>query len=111
MSLPRKSHYPLLDASEPLRMRAPAVDENGKALADFMMILPGLNRKPEAAISKVTKDIQLVLSRYNHSVVFAEVKVEINLLWVSLKPEFRKSFEIASAVRVAVPNAKLVSHL
>ena len=110
MSLPRKSHYPLLDASEPLRMRAPAIDENGKALADFMMIIPGLNRRPDATIARITRDIQRVLSNYNNCVVFAEVKVELNLLWVSIKPEFRKSYEIACAVRESVPEAKLVSH-
>ncbi|MEE9493128.1 MAG: hypothetical protein V3W04_07095 [Gammaproteobacteria bacterium] len=109
-TLPRKSLYPFKNAAEPLRMRAPAVDENGKALADFMMLLPGLRNKPDAVIGAIMKDIQSVLGRYRH-VVFAEVRVELNLLWVSLKPELGVSREIAQAVRECVPDAKLISHM
>ena len=35
----------LLDASEPLRMRAPTVDEDGKTVTDFMVIFPGLRNR------------------------------------------------------------------
>src|SRR3990167_9086558 len=33
--------------AEPLRKRAPAFDEHGKALSDFMVLIPGLVKKPQ----------------------------------------------------------------
>ena len=107
----RVSLFPFLDAAEPLRKRAPAVDENGKALTDFMVIIPGLKSKPQAVINKTMQDIQLVLTRYSHSVVFAEVNLRLNLLWVSIKPKSGMRFEITQALRDCIPEAKLVSHV
>lgn len=111
MSVPRVSILPFLDAAEPLRHRAPVVDENGKALTDFMMIFPGLRKKSKLQINKALRDVQLVLSRFSDVVVFAEMNVKLNLLWVSIKPVAGKRFEIADALRDFVPDAKLVSHL
>ena len=107
----RVSPFPFLDAAEPLRKRAPVVDENGKALTDFMVIIPGLKSKPRVVINKTMQDIQLVLTRYNHSVVFAEMNLRLNLLWVSIKPTSGMRFEITEALRVSIPEAKLVSHV
>ena len=111
MNIPRVSLFPFLDSSEPLRKRAPAVDENGKPLSDFMVIFPGLRKKPEAIINKTMQDVQLILTRYNHAVVFAEMNIALNLLWVSIRQEAGIRFEIAQALRVRIPDAKLVSHM
>lgn len=111
MNTPRVSLFPFLDAAEPLHKRAPAVDENGRALSDFMVIFPGLRKKPDATIHKTMKDIQIILARYSHAVVFAEMNIGLNLLWVSIRPLAGVRFEITEALRSSVPNAKLVSHL
>ena len=99
------------DASEPLRKRAPSHDEDGKPVSDFMMLVPGLRDKPKHMIDSTLQDIHIVLTNYNHAVVFAEFNLKLNLLWVSIKPIQRIRNEIAAAIQQHVPEAKLVSHI
>jgi len=99
------------DASEPLRKRAPTVDENGTPLTDFMVIIPGLRKKSRAHIQRATDEIHRVLGAYSDVVVFAELNLALNLLWVSTRPASGKHFEIADAIRSCVPDARLVSHV
>ncbi len=101
----------LHDASEPLRKRAPTVDEHGKPVTDFMMIVPGLRRKPPLLVNQTMKDIHCALSRFDHAVVFAEFNTRLNLLWVSVKPIRGVRQEISDAIRFSVPSARLVSHI
>lgn len=111
MNLPQVSLFPFLDASEPLRKRAPAVDENGKALSDFMVIFPGLKKKPRALVNRSMREMQRVLGCFGEVVVFAEFNLQMNLLWVTTRPVQGIRFEIAEALRDAIPDARLVSHL
>ena len=101
---------PLLPA-EPLRKRAPAFDEHGKALSDFMMLFPGLVKKPQHYIQATIEHIQTVFADYDHVVVFAELNLKLNLLWISVKPIPGIRFQIAEALRVLIPEARLVSHI
>jgi len=101
----------ILDASEPLRKRAPTVDEDGKAVTDFMVIFPGLRKKPRIQIQRTTREIHRILGCFSETVVFAELNLALNLLWVSTKPINGKRFEIAEAIRSSIPSARLVSHL
>jgi hypothetical protein len=101
----------ILDASEPLRKRAPVVDENGNPLSDFMVIFPGLRKKSKLRIQKTTHEIHCVLARFSDVVVFAELNLAINLLWVSIRPVAGLRFEIADALRTRIPSARLVSHV
>ena len=111
MDLPKVALFPLLDSSEPLRNRAPAVDEHGKALSDFMMIIPGLRDKPRQLIQQTLFDIQSTLACFQHAVVFAELNIKLNLLWVSIRPLHGIRMEIANAVQLRVPDARRVSHI
>ena len=111
MDLPRLSLYPLLDASEPLRKRAPAVDENGNALSDFMVIIPNLRKRPEVRIQQTMKEIHRILAGFGDSVVFAELNLALNLLWVSIRPVAGIRYEITEALRVSIPDVRLVSHI
>lgn len=111
MNLPKVSLLPLLDASEPLRKRAPAVDECGKALSDFMMIIPGLRDKPRHLLQEAMEDIHAALACYEEAVVFAELNLKLNLLWVSIRPLQGVRLEIAAAVQNRIPDARLVSHI
>ena len=110
MSLPRIT-LSILDASEPLRKRAPVVDEQGKALSDLMVIIPGLRKKSRNRINQTTEDIHRVLSEFGNTVVFAELNLGLNLLWISIRPVEGVRFEIADALRSVIPAARLVSHL
>ncbi len=101
----------ILDASEPLRRRAPVYDENGALVSDFMVIFPGLRKKPKLRIQEITQEIHRVLTSFGDIVVFAELNVAINLLWVSIRPVDGARFEISEALRSRIPSARLVSHL
>ena len=111
MDLPRLSLFPLLDASQPLRKRAPAVDENGRALSDFMIIIPNLRKRPEQRIQQTMQDIHRVLAGFDDTVVFAELNLRLNLLWVSIRPITGIRDDIAQALRSVIPDARLVSHI
>jgi len=111
MDLPRVSLFPLLDATEPLRKRAPIVDENGKALWDFMVIIPNLRKRPQIRIQQTMEDIHRILSHFGDDVVFAELNLALNLLWVSIRPIAGIRFEITEALRTSIPDARLVSHI
>jgi hypothetical protein len=111
MNLPTVSLFPLLDATEPLRKRAPVVDENGKALSDFMVIIPNLRSRPQIRIQQTMQEIHRILSCFGDHVVFAEVNLALNLLWVSIRPVTGIRFEITEALRASIPDVRLVSHI
>ncbi len=92
----------------PLRHRVPVEDTDGRRLGDFMMIIPGLRSKPKHIIQKTVGEIQLVLTRFSDMVVFVELNLKLNLLWISHRHRFGIGPEIASAVRERVPEALLV---
>lgn len=92
----------------PLWKVAPTRDEDGKSFVDFMMIIPKLKKKPQKYIDKTLNDIQMVLSQYSHVVVFANMNMKINCLWISHKPQPGICQELASAIRQYVPEATLV---
>ena len=101
---------PLLPA-EPLRKRAPAFDEHGKALSDFMVLFPGLVGKPQHYIQATIEHIQKVFAQYAQAVVFAELNLKLSLLWISVKPIPGIRFQIAEALRAVIPEARIVSHI
>lgn len=93
----------------PLWKVVPTRDENGKLLVDFMMLLPRLNQQPAACVEATLGNIQAVLACYQE-VVFADVNLPINVLWVSLKYRPGIVLEIAGIIRQRVPEALLVAH-
>lgn len=96
---------------EPLRKRAPEVDEHGNALSDFMMIFPGLRKRPPQEIQESIAKMQAALSPFTHAVVFVELNLRLNLLWVSVRPITGIRYEIAQAIRELIPSARLVAHI
>lgn len=97
--------------AEPLRRRVPAFDEHGKALSDFMVLIPGLVNKPQHLIQTTIEHIQTVFANFNHVVVFAELNLKLSLLWVSVKPVPGVRYQISEALRAVIPEARLVSHI
>ena len=53
----------------------------------------------------------VVLTSFGDTVVFAELNVAINLLWVSIRPVDGVRFEISEALRSRIPSARIVSHV
>jgi hypothetical protein len=95
---------------EPLWKLAPKRDSEGHPYIDFMMLAPGLKKRPAHEIESLTRIIQGVLARFEHWVVFADFNLKLNLLWVSLKYRPGIMTEIVAALRAKAPMLKLVAH-
>ena len=91
----------------PLHLRVPTHDESGKPVSDFMMLIPGLKQAPSARIKQVASGLQAVLARYE-SVLFADLNVSRNVLWVSVRAIPGVIPEIAGAIQRRVPEALIV---
>jgi hypothetical protein len=74
-----------------------------------MMLIPRLRHWPERRIEAVYREIQAVFEHYGDSVVFADLNLNLNLLWVSVRPRPGICLEMAAAVKHRVPEAVLVA--
>lgn len=88
---------------------APTRDSAGHRLTDFMMLIPRLRNRPPAEIEQASRDIQSALELHQ-DVVFADLNLKLNLLWVSLRPRPGAIGELVAAIRLRVPEAVLVAH-
>ncbi len=93
----------------PLWQLAPTRDSAGQRLTDFMMLIPRLRNRTPAEIERASRDIQSVLELHQ-DVVFADLNLKLNLLWVSLRPRPGAISELTAAIRLRVPEAVLVGH-
>lgn len=96
-----------LEPSEPLWKRAPT-HYDGLPVSDFMMLIPRLKRSSGQQIQQTIDAIQSVLQTYHKAVVFADLNIKLNLLWVSVKPIPGICLELPAAIQLCVPDAKLV---
>ncbi len=93
----------------PLWQVAPTRDSAGHRLTDFMMLIPRLRSRSPAEIERTSQAIQSVLALHD-DVVFADLNLKLNLLWVSLRPSPGAISLLVAAVRHRVPEAVLVGH-
>jgi len=98
-----------LEANEPLWKRVPSSDANGRALTDFMMLIPRLKTWPGHRVDSVLTTIQAVFDEFGDQVVFADLNVQLNLLWVSVRPSPGICMALPAAVKAKVPEAVLVA--
>ena len=98
-------------ANATLLERVPKVDEGGKPLGDMLVILPKLRDKTAHELDLVARGLDRALSHFAEQIVFAELNVSRNTLWVSMRPMKGIRASIASAIQLEVPNAKLIAHL
>jgi hypothetical protein len=98
-----------LSASGPLYTHAPTRDEDGAAYSDFMMLIPGLRDLSRTDFGERVAGLQAVLGQYQQ-VVFADLNVPLNLLWVTLIPEFGLIATMAEGLRHRIPEARLIGH-
>jgi hypothetical protein len=99
-----------LDPAEPLWKRAPTRDHEGRPLSDFMMLIPRLGGRPADQLRRTLHEINAVLVQYRHAVVFADMNLRINVLWVTVKPIPGICLELPAALKTRVPEAMLVAH-
>ena len=100
-----------MSPAEPLWKIAPTRDENGDRVSDFLMIIPRLRNKPENHIKRTLNDIDRALKQFKSDIVFANMDMKLNTLWVSFKPEPGLFLQIASTIKLHVPEAVLVGDM
>ena len=98
-----------IERVRPLYERVPTRAEDGSLYSDFMVLIPGIRELPEAEIAERVSGLQAVLGRYRQ-VVFADLNIRLNLLWVTLIPERGLIPDLMGALRQKVPEARLVGH-
>lgn len=98
-----------LSPADPLWKRVPLKNAEGKNLSDFMMIIPRLKHQPVDRIKTIISEIEQVLRYYEKQVVFADLNLNLNVLWVSVQPVAGICLEVAAAIHHRVPEAKLVA--
>jgi hypothetical protein len=96
--------------AEPLWKRVPKRDETGRAYTDFMMMAPGLKGRSRLEMDVVARVIHGVLARFGDGVAFADFNMELRLLWVSLQCRPGLMSLVVGALRLRVPELKLVGH-
>ena len=105
----RRADKLALCTSEPLYTRVPTHDEDGCAYSDFMMLIPGLCDLPRTELGDRVAGLQAVLGQYRQ-VVFADLNVPLNLLWVTLIPEFGLITTMTKSLRQRIPEARLIGY-
>lgn len=98
------------EAGQPLWKVVPKRDTSGRPYVDFMMLAPGLNRRPAAERHQVMVLVRGVLERFGDDIVFADFNLDINVLWVSLRCQPGLMTRVVCLLRAKVPMLRLVSH-
>ncbi len=94
--------------AEPLWKLAPTHDEDGGPVSDLLMIIPKLKTKPEHYIKDTLANIEFALKQYKNEVLFANLDMKLNTLWVSFKAVPGVYGNIVSTLRANIPEAVLV---
>lgn len=74
-----------------------------------MMIIPDLARQSAAHRHRTIRIIQGVLYAYRKVVVFADLNLHLNVLWISVRPGQGVCLELAAILHTLIPEAKLVA--
>ena len=97
-----------LAPAEPLWKLAPTHDQDGGPVSDLLMIIPKLKTRPELYIKDTLANIEFALKQFNNEVLFANLDMKLNTLWVSFKAVPGVYAEIGSTLQTNVPEAVLV---
>ena len=97
-----------VESHRPLYERVPTRDDDGRLLSDFMVLIPGLRNRPQHQFVDILARLQAVLGQFA-DVVFVDLNVPLNLLWVSVRSRPRVIREVATAILLHVPEARLVA--
>lgn len=100
-----------LEPNEPLWKRVPTHDEFGKPASDFRMVICGLKKRPPLQIQSRVKIIQSVLNKYESIVLFADLNLKTNLLWVSVRSAHLQDMNIAAEIHHLIPEAKVLADM
>lgn len=102
------SSGPVMEPGTPLWQIVPTRGADGRPLADFMMLIPGLNKRPQHIIDITLRNLQKVLESCP-DVVFVNFNMKLNVLWVSVNCRQGLILELVTAIQNRVPAAMLVA--
>ena len=94
--------------AEPLWKLAPTRDDEGGPVSDLLMIIPKLKHKPEDYIRDTMANIDCTLKQFGNDILFANLDMKLNTLWVSFKAVPGVYGDIVSSLKISVPEAVLV---
>jgi hypothetical protein len=95
----------------PLWELAPGRDAEGRPLSDFLLLLPELRAAGPFARERVAAQLRAVFAEFDRQVVFADLNLAMNTLWVTVQGRPGLCLEVATAIRERLPRARLVSGL
>jgi hypothetical protein len=98
-----------IQSAEPLWQRVPTRTEYGELTADFMMLIKRLKQCHQQKQREIFTRLHEILDGYATVVLFAEVNVQLGMLWVSHRPRPGLGLEIAALIHHCIPEAKLIS--
>ena len=102
------SFGPVLEPGTPLWQIVPTRGADGRPLADFMMLIPSLNKLPQHVINITLCSLQQALEPCP-DVVFVNFNQKLNVLWVSVNCRHGLILELVTAIQNRVPEAMLVA--
>jgi len=100
-----------INPAEPLWKIAPTRDEDGNRTSDLLMIIPKLKTRPKHHVQQTFSDIETALNQFKHLVLFVNVDMKLNTLWVSFKSEPGLFAKICTALKLHVPEAVVVGDM
>lgn len=102
-----KLSYELAPA-EPLWKLVPTRDEDGGPVSDVLLIIPKLKSKPEQQVKETLANIEFALKQFSNDILFANLDMKLNTLWVSFKAVPGVYGDIVSTLKTHVPEALIV---
>lgn len=100
-----------INPAEPLWKLAPTRDEDGGPVSDVLMIIPKLKTKPELYIKDTLANIEFALKQFSNEILFANLDMKLNTLWVSFKAVPGVYVAIVDALKINIPEAVLVGDM
>ncbi len=97
-----------LKPAEPLWKLVPTRDENGGPVSDILMIIPKLKTRSEQHIKDTLANIEFALKQFNNEILFANLDMKLNTLWVSFKAVPGVYVDIVATLKTNIPEAVLV---
>jgi hypothetical protein len=75
-----------------------------------MMLIPRLKYYPEVQIIDMQNKLDEALKEFGEKIVFADINLKLNVIWVTVLPEAGLCREVALAIRTRIPDAVMVGN-
>ena len=98
-----------LQPAPPLWQRVPTRGQDGAPLNDFMMLIPRIGDWPEARRQRTLATLEGLLQEQGEKLVFVDLNLKLNLLWISMRPDPAGCLGMAAVIRERIPEAVLVA--